>query len=89
VELCDNPDAMDPMRHDSDELVFNGMYRPGAHGGQPLFDLFLRANFKLTSAPVPLVPYNIKLLFSVRMERTRAEVAVPSLPEAVRARVMG
>ena len=89
MELCDNPDAMDPKQHDSDESVFNGTHRPSAHGGQPLFIFFLRANIKLTSAPVPLVLYNIKVLFPVRMERTRAEVAVTALPEAVRARVMG
>jgi len=76
VELCDNPDAMDPMRHDSDESVFNGTYRPSAHGGQPLFIFFLRANIKLTSAPEPLFPYNMNVLFPVRIERTPAEGAV-------------
>jgi len=73
VELCDNPDAMDPKQHDSDESVFNGTHRPSAHGGQPLFDLFLRANSILTFVPAPIVPYNIKLLFPVRIERTPAE----------------
>jgi len=61
---------MDPKRDDSDESVFNGTYGPSADGGQPLFDLFLRANFKLTSAPVHLFPYNMNVLFPVRMERT-------------------
>jgi hypothetical protein len=45
-------------------------------GVNPFLIFFLRGNSKLTSAPVPLVPYNMKVLFPVRMRRTPAEGAV-------------
>ena len=45
-------------------------------GVNPFSLFFLRANIKLTSAPEPLFPYNMNVLFPVRIERTPAEGAV-------------